>query len=193
MATTGRPREFDEDVVLDGVTRLFWRQGYAATSLQDIVEAVGVQRTSLYGAFGNKRALLLRALERYRALAEETLRTIAAERPVLPALREFLAAPLLPRADPLGWGCLLGRTASELPEDDDEIRGALARGYDVLETGLRQALVGARDAGEITLADPDATVHMIMTVQQGLHVIARTDPHPERMIDAVDATLRQLK
>ena len=192
MARTGRPREFDEDVVLDRVTGLFWRQGYDGTSLQELVDVSGLQRASLYGAFGNKKALLLRALARYRSLAQQNLQAISNERPVLPALREFLVAPLRSAPEPSGWGCLFGKTAAGLAVEDEQIRSALAQGYAVLETGLHRALASARDAGEIADDDLAATVHLLLAVQQGLHVVARADPEPARLADAVDTVLDRL-
>ncbi|MCZ9342618.1 TetR/AcrR family transcriptional regulator, partial [Streptomyces sp. TRM76130] len=55
MARTGRPREFDKDQTLTRALELFWSRGYGATSIQDLVDALGVERGSLYGAFGDKR------------------------------------------------------------------------------------------------------------------------------------------
>src|SRR4051794_39604457 len=82
-AATGRPREFDVDEALDRAVEVFWRQGYEATTLTDLTEAMHIGKPSLYAAFGNKEALFRRALDRYtegpgsyaaRALAEPTAR-----------------------------------------------------------------------------------------------------------------------
>src|SRR5687768_6284787 len=61
----GRPRNFDPDEVLDRAMRVFWRKGYAATSLSDLTAATGINRASLYATFGNKESLFQRALDRY--------------------------------------------------------------------------------------------------------------------------------
>jgi TetR/AcrR family transcriptional repressor of nem operon len=60
-----RPKEFDPDQALDRAVELFWRKGYEATSIQDLVEALGINRSSLYGTFGDKHALYLAAIDRY--------------------------------------------------------------------------------------------------------------------------------
>lgn len=60
-----RPREFDEQAVLDAAIQCFWRRGYEATSVRDLVEKTGITSASLYNAFGDKRALYQRALDRY--------------------------------------------------------------------------------------------------------------------------------
>src|SRR5688572_3296306 len=64
----GRPRSFDPDLALDRAMRIFWRQGFEGTSLADLTESMGINRPSLYAAFGDKAALFQRAVERYVAL-----------------------------------------------------------------------------------------------------------------------------
>src|ERR1700761_5289271 len=65
MAVVGRPREFDRDAALEAAMLLFWRKGFAATSINDLCEAMGIASPSLYAAFGSKEALYLEASERY--------------------------------------------------------------------------------------------------------------------------------
>ena len=60
-----RPKEFERDVVLDRAMRVFWSRGYEATSIQALVDRMGIQRGSLYGTFGHKRALFFAAIDRY--------------------------------------------------------------------------------------------------------------------------------
>src|SRR5260370_27082827 len=67
MAERGRPREFDEEEVLDVAMRLFWEHGFDGTSMSELTEAMGINRRSVYAAFGNKEALFTAALERYAA------------------------------------------------------------------------------------------------------------------------------
>ena len=66
-------RQFDEDVTIDRAVEVFWRQGYAATSIDDLVRATGLGRGSLYGAFGNKTEFFLRAIDQYRLTVAELL------------------------------------------------------------------------------------------------------------------------
>lgn len=192
MARTGRPREFDEDAVVARATEVFWERGYGATSMQDLVDALGVQRGSLYGTFGSKRSLLLLALAHYRAEVARRLAALEGPGPVLPALRAFLAAPLGPRAAPLGAGCLMGNTALELAPEDTEIADAVREGFAALENLLRRALTRAHDSGELPAGDPGTQARLLVTTHQGLHVLARTAPDPARLDDVVDAVLAAL-
>src|SRR6478752_8329148 len=86
MAARGRPRGFDTDEALDRAVEVFWRQGYEGTTLDDLTGAMGINRPSLYAAFGNKEATFRRAVERYsqvdmsyvaEALAQTTTRAVA--------------------------------------------------------------------------------------------------------------------
>lgn len=192
MARRGRQREFDEDAAVAAITRVFWSQGYATTSIQDLVDASGVQRASLYGAFGNKKALLLLALARYRADVTATLKILQDDTPVvLPALREFLMIPLAPSRPRMG--CLLGNTAVEVSTHDDDIGGVVREGFAALEKALRLALERAYRSGELPERNSAAQARMLMAVQQGLQVIARTAPDPVRFVDSVDAVLCSLR
>src|SRR3978361_2482525 len=65
MTTIGRPREFDRDAALEAAMRLFWRKGFAAASMNDLCDAMGIRSPSLYAAFGSKEALYLEAVEHY--------------------------------------------------------------------------------------------------------------------------------
>src|SRR4051812_41199008 len=94
MVRTGRPREFDENAVVQLAMELFWQRGYTATSIQDLVDALGIQRGSLYAAYGSKEALLLRALACYRESTTPALTGLAGDGPVLPHLRDYLSGSL---------------------------------------------------------------------------------------------------
>lgn len=191
MTRTGRPRQFDEHEVVDAAKELFWSHGYGATSVSDLLEALRLQRGSLYGAFGDKHGLFLRALTRY---VEDSQLWLAAleQGPVLPALRALLLSQL---AAPTGAdlrGCLLGNTSVELEGKDAAARAVVQRGLGVFEEALREALDRAYRTGELPRGDSGAQARMLLAFAQGLHVIARAEPDPARLTDAVDALLAAL-
>src|SRR6202048_610400 len=123
----GRPRSFDIDGALDRALQVFWRKGYEGTSLSDLTKAVGVNRPSLYAAFGGKEALFRKALDRYlngpaaytqEALKEPTARAVV-ER-LLQGAADLNTAPRNP------GGCLTGQGGLACGEAGDSIRQELA-------------------------------------------------------------------
>ena len=76
-----RPREFDEEEVIDKAVEVFWAKGYEATSMQDLIDAMGIQRGSLYGTFGGKQNLFLKSLKRYSVTVVKKLLEILESKP----------------------------------------------------------------------------------------------------------------
>jgi AcrR family transcriptional regulator len=118
----GRPRSFDEAEALDAAIALFWRKGYDATSLDDLGDAMGLARPSIYRAFGAKDQLFLHALTRYReTTAASPFAALAATSDVRTGLLAFLDAVITyTNADPSHPGCLIGSLATAV--DDDRVR-----------------------------------------------------------------------
>ncbi|GAA3012315.1 TetR/AcrR family transcriptional regulator [Streptosporangium longisporum] len=193
MPRTGRPRSFDDDQVIGGALEIFWRHGYAATSLRDLKGGIGVLPGSLYAAYGDKHAIFLRALGRYVDASREQADGIAAEGPVLPRVRELLLGVLeAARAEP-GRGCMLGNTAAELLPRDEAAGRLVHDGFGALESGLERALDAARRSGEVRPdIDCGAQARLLLALMQGLHVVARAEADPRRLADAVDAALAPL-
>lgn len=157
--TRGRPRSFDTEATLANATLAFWQRGYAATSMDDISAATGLNRPSLYGAFGDKHALYLQALQLYTDQSNAAMAAALAG----PSLRDGLmrvyelALQLYCPGDAAARGCLLiGTAATEAPRDE-AIRRALGdalRGFTAaFEHRLRRAL----DEGELPRGTDVAT------------------------------------
>src|SRR6202158_2147974 len=152
----GRPRSFDIDGALDRALRVFWRKGYEGASLSDLTKAVGVNRPSLYAAFGGKEALFRKALDRYlngpaaytqEALKEPTARAVV-ER-LLRGAADLNTAPRNPR------GCLMGQGALAGGEEGDAIRQELVACRAAGEAALRRRLQRAKSEGDLPAdADP---------------------------------------
>src|SRR4051812_35629176 len=111
----GRPRQFDEERALERALDVFWRRGYVNTSIQDLVDAMEINRGSLYASFGDKQAVFMRALETYRGrwgrLIAEQLQGSSSPRAALVGLLEEMARQIT--GDHLGRGCLLINSAFE--------------------------------------------------------------------------------
>jgi TetR/AcrR family transcriptional regulator, transcriptional repressor for nem operon len=196
MARTGRPREFDPDDVLARARDLFWSRGYAATSVQDLVDALAVQRGSLYAAFGDKRSLYFKAVELYarenRARAEAALR----DGPVLPVLRRILVAPaaFTEAAADRRQGCLVGNTTAELVPGDADARALVAAAYDGFVEVMTAALARGQAGGEVTTASPpEAQAALLLALFQGLALVSRAGGDRDRLIAGIDVALDGLR
>jgi len=172
-----RQREFDREAALDRAMTAFWSKGYAATSIEDLVAHMGIQRGSLYGTFGDKRTLFLTALDRYQSVvARELVEALDAPGSGIEAIRQFfhlrVEGSLNRRRPP---GCLVTNSAVELSGRDRgataKVGGSLAR----IEAAFLRALERARAAGELTASHDLRTLARFLTSSaQGLSVMART-------------------
>lgn len=186
-----RTKEFDPDVALRAAMDLFWRKGYEATSMQDLVDHLEIGRGSIYATFGSKHELYLLALDRYaRESGDRALEHLSRPGPALPAVRAlvegFLAESLTDRK-----GCFVTNTAVERP-DDRSLGRTVESSWDGLETLIAGALTRARNQGELPEGrDPRALARFLVIMAQGLKVMARI-PDERRMRDAVDQALTLL-
>ncbi|MFC9440390.1 TetR/AcrR family transcriptional regulator [Nocardia sp. NPDC057030] len=180
----GRTKEFDPDVALRTAMQLFWRQGYAATSMQDLVEHLKLGRGSIYGAFGGKRELYLQAVERYvDDTRADLLAQLSGPGSALDAVRAMVrwyADSSL--ADQQRKGCLMTNTAVELPADEGA-RRLVSSSLETMETVLTSALLRARAEGELPAdRDPVVLARFLVTLLQGVRVVGKT-PVRQRFLD----------
>lgn len=191
-----RPKEFERDVVLDRAMRLFWSRGYEATSIQHLLERMGIQRGSLYGEFGDKRALFFAAIERYnRVMTEKLLAVLDGPASGKEAIRRFFQLKVELALEPgRPRGCLVTNSAAELASRD---RGAAARVGATLariEAAFQRAVLRAQEAGEIDPArDARALARFLTSSAQGLSVMAKTAPDRAVLQDIVGVTLAALE
>ena len=153
MANIGRPRAFDVDKALSAAMKVFWKKGYEGASLPDLTKAMGINRPSLYAAFGNKEALFRKAMERYidgtachvsEALAEPTARGVVKK--MLLASIELVTNPRNPR------GCFMVQSALACGEDADPLRREMAKRRAETVVALRERFERAVAEGEVTVA-----------------------------------------
>ena len=197
-----RPREFDEEAVLERALELFWRDGYAATSLQALLTHMGISRQSLYNTFGDKRRLFLAALDRYADLrAREMLGDLEHEDASLAQVFGFFerlgqnaaqkgscgAAETHPEA------CLIGRSCMELGAADPEVAARVHYFFDRTVAAFRNALDNAVRKGEVEPLDTAATARHLTATLNGLGILHRAGVAVQELGDVVRVSLSVLK
>ena len=191
---TGRPRSFDLNEALDRALQVFWRKGYEGASLSDLTKAVGVNRPSLYAAFGDKRALFRKALDRYltgpaaytqEALKEPTARAVV-ER-LLQGAADLNAAPRNP------GGCLMVQGALASGDAGDSIRQELVACRAAGEAALRRRFQRAKSERDLPAdTDPADLARYLATIIYGMAVQAAGGASRDTLQHVVEMTLRTL-
>ncbi|WP_432926692.1 TetR/AcrR family transcriptional regulator [Microbispora sp. CA-135349] len=191
-----RTKEFDPDVALERALNLFWRRGYEATSMADLVEHLGIGRASLYATFGGKHDLYVKALERYAQMCDPNLVELLSQPgPALPAVRALVERYTEDSIrDPERRGCMVVNAATELLPHDEPVARLVETSWTSLETALTSALIRARAQGEISAeADPRALARFVLVFLQGLRVMGKSQGDPARMRDAAAQALAMLR
>ena len=172
-------KKFDTNDVLLKAMDLFWRHGYQATSMQDLVEGMGLGRASIYHEFGDKHRLFVRALRHYDKVwrkdwVAELTRSSSPRQAMLDVFEAAIDAALV---DGSRDGCLLINTALELSPHDPEVADIVARAFTEMEAFFRTAIDRGQALGEIreTVAG-DKTARALLGLFIGLRVLARSRP-----------------
>jgi TetR/AcrR family transcriptional regulator, transcriptional repressor for nem operon len=190
-----RPKSFDEDAVLDEAVQLFWERGYEGTSLADLEAHLGLGRQSLYNSFGDKRALFLKALERYeRQVAEGALGQLSAPGAGLAEIRAFFRDSVKALTTPAPRrACLVVNTILERGSEDAEALLHCNQARAGLERTFRRALAQAKSRGELAEGlDVEATATFLVVQNYGLNVLAKTGATAQELRAAVEVLLAGL-
>jgi TetR/AcrR family transcriptional regulator, transcriptional repressor for nem operon len=190
-----RPKEFDPEIAVDQAMEVFWRKGYAATTPQDLVDALSIGKGSLYNTFGSKRGLFLRALRRYGDTQTAGLvEALEQPGPVKERLRTTLTALAeMDMSDPDHRGCLAVNSATELARTDQEATDLARRMLDITENAFRALIAEGQRAGEISPErDPAALASLLMNTVVGMRVVARVSEESDRLTRVIDATIDSL-
>jgi AcrR family transcriptional regulator len=188
-ARRGRPRVFDEDEVLDRAMHLFWEKGYDGTSMVDLVRAMGINSPSIYGAFGSKERLYLRAMARYTKIGEGITGRALAEQPtarqaievMLKQHVELFTGFASPR------GCLVVLGAANTSQAGPEVREALRRQRGRIREAIRNRLAQAVEDGELPAdSDVDALATEYHTFLNGLSLQTSDGVPAQVLLNAID-------
>ena len=188
----GRPRQFDEELVLEAAGRLFWTRGLSATSLDDLAAAMGMNRPSIYRAFGDKETLYRKTLERYCLQVSRTMtETLFQEQDVRQALRRFYTQALevyTVGEQPLG--CMVVSTAVGAATCHPEVRADLLSIVHEIDDQLAARMTEAVEAGQLP-ADFDirARAGIAQSVLHSLSIRARAGESSSRLRSFIDRSV----
>jgi TetR/AcrR family transcriptional repressor of nem operon len=171
-----RPKEFNPDDAIEKAMQVFWHKGYEATSMEDLLSAMDLNRGSLYDTFGDKRQLFLKVIDRYcTTFVGSKFSLLDQPGPALPTLRRFITGMIEGGlADPQRRGCLIANTVMELSPHENEIAGTLRQILKVAEDTFFRTLARAKQQGELKNdKDPRALAHFLTTMLQGTIVMIK--------------------
>lgn len=190
-----RHKEFDRDEALHKAMEVFWSRGYEASSIQDLVEHMGINRQSLYDTFGDKHALFLQALDRYHEVESRKLFDLL-ERSgsVRKALRQLFTVVIEGSLCEGGRrGCLMGNAMSELAGRCEATAEKTCRNMEAVEGAFYRALMRGRKDGELKgVREPRAVARFLNSSLQGLVLMAKATQDRKTLDDVVKVTLSVL-
>jgi TetR/AcrR family transcriptional regulator, transcriptional repressor for nem operon len=185
-----RPREFDEGDVVAAARDEFWTRGYTATSVDDLTTVTGLGKGSLYGAFGDKHGLFLRALDDYITSALDGVRAQLRD-PAHSAYdrltRHLRAQARAVAADTGRRGCMMAKSAAELGASDDAVERAVERAYAAWRADLVDCIKQAQRDGAIDdKTNPLALATTLLAFMRGLEALHKAGAKPAQIKSAAD-------
>jgi TetR/AcrR family transcriptional repressor of nem operon len=191
-----RTKDFDEDEVLTRAVHLFWRKGYNGTSMQDLVDGLGISRSSLYDTYGDKHTLFLKSLENYKKTVSGKMEAIIggakSARDAVRELLEFIIGELL--NDEEHKGCFLVNAAVEVAPHDQEVNNIICQSDREVEEYFYHAIKNGQEKDEIAnKQDPRALAGFILNNIKGVRVTAKSINDKKLFKGIIDLTMSVLK
>ena len=190
-----RVKSFDENEVLTKATELFWKKGYFDTSIQDLVEHLGLSRSSIYDTYGGKKELFYKSFAQYRntniAGVKEFLASQTSVKNGIRVLFEMGIADSIEDKD--RKGCFVVNTATELVPGEPEIAKILKENKAIFTTLFYDFLSKGEESGEIAKGkDLKALANLLFTLFNGIKVVAKMQPNAQELNDIVKTALTLL-
>lgn len=179
LSNMARPREFDEEAVLDAAIECFWLRGYEATSMRELTEKMGITGASLYNAFGDKRSLYRKALAHYVERGfRDRARRFEGHLPPREAIKAFFDEIIaMSLEDPQRKGCMIVNSALEVAPHDPEFQRVIADVTKQMEAFFFRCVKAGQLSGTISTAlSPKDVARLLLGVLMGVRVLARTRP-----------------
>ena len=187
-----RTKDFDESEVLAKAIKLFWQKGYNGTSMQDLVDGLGISRSSIYDTFGDKHQLYLRALESYKQ--EETVKrdqVLHGSLPAREAIRQLMDLTILEMIrDKQHKGCFLINSAVEVGSQDKDTNAIICQNERQLEADFYEVIKSGQSKGEISRKhDPRALSRFLLNTIVGLRVTGKSATDKAVFADIIHLTM----
>jgi TetR/AcrR family transcriptional repressor of nem operon len=188
----GRPREFDTDKALESAMQQFWRVGYEATSLQDLLKAMRLSKSSLYQTFGSKHELFLRSIDIYqRSSVDELQEKLNNSRNSKVFLKDFLESVIAESTSRNKKGCLLVNTINELAYRDKAVSKAVAIGLNNMAGVIRGAIeLGKKEGAIDAIKNTDMLVNYFITNVCGLRTLVKSGADKSELLSVVNMIIK---
>lgn len=190
-----RAKKFDEIQVLDKALAVFWKKGFNATSMQDLVDNLGINRASLYHTFGDKHRLYLDALKRYRQQKSQSLLAqIRSEQSAIEIIKTYLLIAIEESIlDQDQKGCFIVNAATEMANSDTIVQQFFINDKKTVENVLNELIIEGQTAGEIaTTHSSQALARFLFNTLTGLKVLAKGNISEKELNEVVDICLSAL-
>jgi TetR/AcrR family transcriptional regulator, transcriptional repressor for nem operon len=180
-----RNKAFEEKETLEKAMQVFWKKGYNATSMEDLVTGMGINRASLYGTFGDKKQLYMAALRHFQVQSQSQNNEIVAKNPTSPkaqltAILEFQLEESLHDAD--HKGCMIANATAEMALLDDEVCNFVTNNKCVVEDFFEKLIREGQTQGEIRQdLPPQYAASFLINFLNGMRVVSKTKPDAQKM------------
>jgi len=189
-----RSREFDRGKATESAMKLFWARGYMATSLPDLLEKMGIARSSFYATFGTKRELFIECLVLFGDRTREQVEVDAQQLPAAALPRAFFESTLTRAPGKrVKQGCMLVNSVLELEDVEPELNRQAWQKLEAIQAVFERTFRTAQDRGEIASThSPEELAQRVMTLNLGLRVHARQRKSTEQMQKLIDNSLAMI-
>ena len=190
-----RTKDFDENEVLGKAIDIFWHKGYNGTSMQDLVDGLGISRSSLYDTYGDKHTLFIKALESYQNATAGTICNIVSNtgpaKEAIKKLLEYITGEML--TDQKHKGCFMVNAEVEVAPHDEEVSQMICRNDQQMEDTFYVAINKGQESGEITnRKDARALARFTFNTVKGIQVTAKSTTDKSVFDDIIKLSIAAL-
>lgn len=192
--TIGRSKEFDKEQVLHNAMLVFWEKGYAEASIPDLLDAMGLSRSSLYETFGDKETLYKEALQQYKKIGESKRNLLINAESAKEGIRQYFEKHIaFVFDDELPNGCLITKAAVGLDTPDEEMRNFIRDRFNQLEQLFYELLKKGQQAGEIDSSkDIKVISFLLLNLNHSINVSSKVKTDRKMYHDMINSVIETL-